>query len=103
MEVFLPVGTSGVLILNRSQQWVSKMSNTRNGDLGQFVLNALINIAENSKKVTKVNLDYLSRFLNLTPLVLTVAVKKLHKQGLLDIIFDENELYFKLTNLCFEV
>ncbi len=79
------------------------MSNTRNGDLGQFVLNALINIAENSKKVTKVNLDYLSHFLNLTPLVLTVAVKKLHKQGLLDIIFDENELYFKLTNLCFEV
>lgn len=79
------------------------MSNTRNGDLGQFVLNALINIAENSKKVTKVNLDYLSHFLNLTPLVLIVAVKKLHKQGLLDIIFDENELYFKLTNLCFEV
>ena len=79
------------------------MSNTRNGDLGQFVLNALINIAENSKKVTKVNLDYLSNFLNLTPLVLTVAVKKLHKQGLLDIIFDENELYFKLTGLCFEV
>lgn len=79
------------------------MSNTRNGDLGQFVLNALINIAENSKKVTKVNLDYLSHFLNLTPLVLTVAVKKLHKQGLLDIIFDENELYFKLTSLAYEV
>ena len=78
------------------------MSNTRNGDLGQFVLNALINIAENSKKVTKVNLDYLSHFLNLTPLVLTVAVKKLHKQGLLDIIFDGDTLYFKLTGLCFE-
>lgn len=79
------------------------MSSTRNGDLGQFVLSALINIAKNSKKVIKVNLNYLSHFLNLTPLVLVFAVKKLHKQGLLDSIFDDNELYFKLTNLCFEV
>ena len=28
VEVFLPVGTSGVLILNRSQQWVSKMKSS---------------------------------------------------------------------------
>ena len=79
------------------------MSNTRNGDLGQFVLNALINIAENSKKVTKVNLDYLSHFLNLTPLVLTVAVKKLQKLDLLQVIFDDFDVYFKLTSLAYEV
>ena len=79
------------------------MSNTSNGDLGQTVLNALIKIAKKSKHVKIVSFNELSCLLDLTKLVLIVAIKKLQKQGYLDVIFDEDTLYFKLTNLGFEV
>ena len=79
------------------------MLNPSNGDLGQNVLNTLIKIAEKSKNVKIVSFSELSCLLNLTNLVLIVAIKKLQKQGYLDVIFDEDTLYFKLTNLGFEV
>ena len=80
-----------------------KMIKPINGGLEHIVLSELANIAKNSPKVTNTSVTQLANSLNLSALVIITTIKKLQKIDLLQVIFDDCDVYFKLTGLAYEV
>jgi len=79
------------------------MINPIKGSLEHIVLSELANIAKNSPKVTNTSVTQLANSLNLSALVIITTIKKLQKLDLLQVIFDDCDVYFKLTGLSYEV
>lgn len=72
------------------------------GGLEHIVLSELANIAKNSPKITNTSVNKLANSLNLSALVIITTIKKLQKLDLLQVIFDDYDVYFKLTSLACE-
>jgi hypothetical protein len=67
-----------------------------------IVLAELIKLAKRSKHVIQISVSKLVDSLHTNQLIFIQSVKKLQKDAFLEAIFDGDNLYFKLTGLCFE-